>query len=43
MLMPGNIEKAREYGGKALEVDSGYAPARDLLKVIERIEGQQMQ
>ena len=39
MLMLGNIEKAREYGRKALELDSGYTPAADLLRVIERITG----
>ena len=37
--MLGNIEKAREYGRKALELDSGYTPAADLLRVIERITG----
>ncbi|MFC2042143.1 tetratricopeptide repeat protein [Chloroflexota bacterium] len=38
LLMLGNFEKAREYGEKALSLDSGYTPAHDLLKMIDRIE-----
>ena len=41
-LMLGNIEKAREYGEKALSLDSGYTPARDLLKTIDRIQGKRI-
>lgn len=34
-----NMEKAREYGEKALRLDPGYVLARNLLKTIDRIEG----
>ncbi len=39
MLMLGNMEKAREYGERALNFDPSYTLAQDLLKTIERIEG----
>jgi len=39
MLMLGNIEKAREYGEKALRFDPSYVLARNLLKTIDRMEG----
>ncbi len=39
MLMLGNMEKAREYGEKALHFDPSYILAQNLLKTIERIEG----
>jgi len=38
MLMLRNIEKAREYGEKALRLDPNYALARNLLKTIDAIE-----
>ena len=38
MLMLGNIEKAREYGEKALRLDPGYVLAQKLLETIDRIE-----
>ena len=39
MLMLGKMEKAREYGEKALRLDPEYVLARNLLKTIDRIEG----
>lgn len=39
MLMLGNVEKAMEYGERALRLDPGYVLARNLLKTIDRIEG----
>jgi tetratricopeptide (TPR) repeat protein len=39
MLMLRNMEKAREYGEKALRLDPDYVLARNLLKTIDRIEG----
>jgi Tfp pilus assembly protein PilF len=39
MLMLGNMEKAREYGERALSFDPSYILAQDLLKTIDRIEG----
>ncbi len=38
MLMLGNLEKAREYGERALSFDPSYILAQDLLKTIGRIE-----
>jgi len=37
--MLGNMEKAREYGERALHLDPDYVLARKLLKTIDRIEG----
>jgi len=39
MLMLGNMEKAREYGERALRLDPDYVLARKLLNTIDRIEG----
>ena len=39
MLMLGNMEKAREYGEKALSFDPNYILAQDLLKMSDRVEG----
>ena len=39
MLMLGNMEKAREYGERALRFDPDYVLARKLLNTIDRIEG----
>ena len=39
MLMLGNMEKAREYGERALHFDPSYILAQGLLKTIDRIEG----
>ena len=39
MLMLRNMEKAREYGERALYFDPSYIFAQDLLKTIDRIEG----
>jgi len=41
MLMLGNMEKAREYGEKALRLDPDYMLARNLLNTIDRIERKQ--
>lgn len=38
LLMLGNVEKAREYGEKALRIDPGYVLAQNLLKTIDQIE-----
>jgi len=38
LLMLGNVEKAREYGEKALGIDPGYVLAQKLLKTIDQIE-----
>ena len=38
MLMLGNMEKAREYGERALSFDPNCILAQDLLKTIDRIE-----
>ena len=41
MMMLGNLEKAREYGKKALHLDPAHALAQNLLEMINRIEEKQ--
>ncbi len=38
LLMLGNVERAREYGEKALHIDPGYVLAQNLLKTIDQIK-----
>jgi len=38
MLVLGNIEKAREYGEKALRLDPAYASAHRFLEMVSRVE-----
>ncbi len=38
LLMLGSVEKAREYGEKALRIDPGYVLAQNLLITIDQIE-----
>lgn len=42
MFMLGNMEKAREHGEKAYRLDPDYVFARNLLKMIHRIEGKRI-
>ena len=42
LLMLGNMEKAREYGERALRLDPGYILAKNILKTIDRIEGKRI-
>ena len=38
LLMLGSVEKAREYGEKALRIDPSYILAQNLLKTVDQIE-----